>query len=225
MKLFLASSAGRTINLFEKEFFSLKNKKVAFIANAADTYERKPFVNFDKHRLKDYGATIIDIDLRKIRGEKLYKKLADMDIIFVAGGNVFYLLESMQKSRFDRIIRRLLDSGIVYVGSSAGSCVAAQDITPISTLDEPEKAKSLKSYKALNLTKTLVLPHVNSKKYRPKCLAIKKKYGKKYDLELLNDNQVLIINGTKKKIMRSGICPSLIKTAILYQVKKNFSSS
>ena len=72
MKLFLASQAGRTIDLFNNEFFSLKNKKVAFIANAADFYESKAFVYFDKVRLKDYGAQIFDVDLREIKGKNLY---------------------------------------------------------------------------------------------------------------------------------------------------------
>lgn len=222
MRLFLASVVGRTIELFEKEFFSLKNKKIAFVANAADVYECKDFIYFDRKRLLDYGAKLIDVDLRIVNGKKLHAVLSDVDVIFVGGGNTFYLLEVMKKSGFDKMVKKLLDSGIVYVGSSAGSCVVAPNITPISALDEPEKAKSLKSYKALNLTRTLVLPHINNKRYGPICLEIKKKYEKKYDLELLRDNQVLIINERKRKIVSSRISFSLIKTYVDYKLRGKY---
>jgi len=181
-KLFLASIAGQTINAFEKEFFKLKNRKVAFIANAADLESRKPWIHFDKKSLLNRGAKIVNIDLRKISGKTLFDKLSEVDVIFVAGGNVFYLLELMKKSVLDKMIIKLLDTGIIYIGSSAGSCVAGPDITPVQVMDEPEKAKSLKSYKALGLTKILVLPHYNKEKYRSGIIEIKKKYGKKYNL-------------------------------------------
>ncbi|HIH31740.1 TPA: type 1 glutamine amidotransferase-like domain-containing protein [Candidatus Woesearchaeota archaeon] len=150
----------------------------------------------------------------------LDKKLSNMDVIFVSGGNTFYLLEVMKKSGFDKIIKTLLAKEIVYVGSSAGSCVVAPDITPIKLLDDPKKAKSLKSYTALNLTRTLVLPHLNTKKFGARCLATKKKYEKKYDMTPLNDNQVLIVKGNKNKIMKSSIKLSLIKSLIYYKIRK-----
>lgn len=221
MKLFLASQAGRTIDLFNKEFFSLKNKKVAFIANAADIYDKKPWIYFDKMRLKDYGAQIVDIDLRKLKGKNLYKKLSNIDVIFVSGGNTFYLLEIMKKSGFDKIIKKLLAKGIVYVGSSAGSCVAAPDVTPIKLLDD-FRVKPLKSYIALNLTKFLALSHINRKKYMPKCLDIKKIYDKKYNLITLRDDQVLIVNGNEYAVKNSNINLSLIKSVIFYKIKNTF---
>lgn len=200
MRLFLASSAGQSISLFEKEFFRLKGKKVAFIANASDQKTKKSWIYLDKKSLWDCGAKITNVDLRKIKDRSLFERLSKADVIFVAGGNVFYLLEIMQKSGFDKIIAKLLDSGIAYIGSSAGSCIAAHDITPVQVMDESDKA-TLKSYKALGLTKTLVLPHFNREKYRLEIIEIKKKYGKRYTLQTLNDNQALVIKGNKSKIV------------------------
>lgn len=197
MKLFLASEAYLVLELFEREFFSLKNKRVAFIANAADVYSNKYFIQRDKAEFRKRGAKVIGIDLRKLKNNELFKKLSEFDIICIGGGNAFYLLEKMKESGFDKIIRKILTKDVVYIGSSAGSCITAPDITLISDLDNPSCAKSLNSYKSLSLINELLLPHSNTKKYGPICRRILNDNPKE-KLRLLSDNQTLIVKNEKK---------------------------
>ena len=56
------------------------------------------------------------------------KLLELKDIIFVEGGNTFYLLKAMRACNFEKIIRKLLKEGKVYIGASAGSIVAGKTI-------------------------------------------------------------------------------------------------
>ena len=71
----------------------LKDKRVAFISTAAEMYEDKGFVERDHVWIKDQGAELVEFTLTGMSRGKLEKKLEDIDVVYVSGGNTFYLLE------------------------------------------------------------------------------------------------------------------------------------
>ncbi|MFH1142279.1 MAG: Type 1 glutamine amidotransferase-like domain-containing protein [Candidatus Uhrbacteria bacterium] len=73
----------------------------------------------------DIGFKVIDVD---IKDSNEHRRLDDCDIIYVEGGNTFYLLEHVRKSGFDHKLKTLVDYEKVYVGVSAGSILAGQSI-------------------------------------------------------------------------------------------------
>jgi dipeptidase E len=93
------------------------------------------------------------------------REVSDCGVIFVAGGNTFYLLQEVRKSGFDTVINDLLTSEKVYVGSSAGSVLVAPDIGLVSRFDDPSDAPELKNYLGLNLVDYVVLPHYGNPKH------------------------------------------------------------
>src|SRR5260221_11768875 len=98
-KLFLASFAKITLDLAsDLPPKAWEKLRVGFIPNAGDPYEDKGFVNIDRDALVKRGCTVVDIDLKKIRGMQLEKELSTVDVVFVAGGNTFYLLHWVRKS-------------------------------------------------------------------------------------------------------------------------------
>ncbi len=170
-------------------------QKVAFIGNAKDKHLDKS--GLDKYRqfFRRKGFEVEDIDLKKYRGETLFKKLSAFDLIYVAGGNCFVLLEAMRKSKFDKVIKRLLDKGVIYLSQSAGSCVMGSSIEPLQCLDSKPEAANLNSFEGLGFIDFVFVPHYKSKHYGKKVDNLNKKYSTKYNIRLFTDSEALIIDG------------------------------
>jgi len=176
--------------------------KLAFIPTAADPYKIKPWFYGDKIKLKLMGFQIINVDIKNKTKEQLFKQMKDIDVIFVSGGNTYYLLEHVQKSGFEEVVKKLTAKGVIYVGSSAGSVLACPTIEHIEDLDDKTKA-SLTSFKGINLIDFLILPHYGDSKYKYKFQQIMKKWSdKKYKIQTLTNTQVIVVNNNKIEILK-----------------------
>ena len=61
--------------------------------------------------------------------EQIASELADADVIWVNGGNTFYLLDVARKTGFMEIVDDLVrNKGVMYGGTSAGSILASPTI-------------------------------------------------------------------------------------------------
>ncbi|MGI8419802.1 MAG: Type 1 glutamine amidotransferase-like domain-containing protein [Candidatus Levyibacteriota bacterium] len=202
MKIYLTSVAANVLDKIVPLLDSSPKKlKVAFIPTASDIYKSTPWLDADKNKLKELGFKVKDIDLKNKTKELLLQEFSDMDIIFVAGGNTSYLLEQAQKSGFMDIAGELVDKGVIYIGSSAGSLLASPTIEMDKIYDDGEFGKVLYSYKGLGFMDFVVLPHADNPNYTPYLKKVFEKYGNKYDLRTLNDNQFIeITNNTMQLI-------------------------
>lgn len=202
-KLFLASYFAYVSDLL----FPLLSKeprymKVAFITTAANLYTIKPLWYLgDRLKLVQMGFQVVDIDLKHKTKAKLEKELNNFDVIFVCGGNTYYLLEWVQKSGFAEVVAHLISKGVIYVGSSAGSALACKTIEHIEDLDDRSKA-TLTSYTGLGFTQKLIIPHFGDKKIKDETSRIIEKWDNgENELALLNNNQVLVIEGDREQVV------------------------
>lgn len=202
MKLFLASLASVTLDLAlpllpDKP----SNLKLAFIPTAADSYGDidMPWMTADHDKLVAMGFVVTDYDLKHKDINQLRSDLSQFQVVFVAGGNTFYLLSEVKKSGFDIVIKELLDQGVVYIGASAGSCIMCPTIAHVTALDHPEQVPELTDYAALNLVPQLIVPHAGRDKYLARHEQIKAQYGDK--ILFLRDDQALVINGDKIEVV------------------------
>jgi len=136
VKLLLTSS-GITNDTLARELESLAGKKfnelnIAFIPTAGlcDMGE-KGWLIYDMSRLKNRGAEIDIVDIAQLPESDIIKRLEWSDVIFVGGGNTFYLSYWMQKSGLFDTLPKLLETR-VYAGISAGSMVASSTIRTAS---------------------------------------------------------------------------------------------
>ncbi len=195
MKLLLTSIY---VNVADELLKLIKDKPenitVAFIPTASDPYEDKWFVEVDKNKLKEQGFRIREIDLKSKNYDELKEDIKDCGVIFVGGGNVFYLLQEARKSGFDKVMESLINTETVYVGSSAGSVLLAPNIEVVDVFDDPKEAPELSDYTGLGLVDFLVLPHYGKEKYEEKFKGvIEKAFKLGLKTKTLGDDEFLII--------------------------------
>ena len=151
MKLLLTSN-GLTNPSLEKEFLEMTGNKtdlrIAMIPTAGDPIEWVPLIegnesydNFVPKLIWEYeieentsylyfknkGYDIIIVDLKE-DPERVKEKLQSVDVIEVGGGDINYLLDWAKKAKLDTYLKDLLDTDIVYIGTSAGSMLIQPDI-------------------------------------------------------------------------------------------------
>jgi dipeptidase E len=148
MKLFLTSN-GFINSPLEKDFLELTENKdilrVAIIPTASDKIEWVP----ENKGSKKYIAKLIEeaevsddemfkyfnqkgykVDIVDLKGDKdkIKNRLEQVDIIFVSTGDVNYLLDWVKISELNIYLKDLLESGVLYIGASAGSMIVQPDI-------------------------------------------------------------------------------------------------
>lgn len=200
-KLFLASYAAFTLDLIE-EWLPRKatELRAAFIATAADPYLDRGFVEVDRTKLIEMGFFVVDIDLKNKKLDDLKKELENIDLILMAGGNTFYLLDHIRKSGFDKLLPTLLDKGVIYVGSSAGSLVCCSTIESAKRFDDPNLAPDLENYDGLGFFDKAIIPHAQKEKYFERIEATKKEMQEKgQEIIILTDDEAIMVMDEKAK--------------------------
>lgn len=148
MKLLLTSSNITNPEL-EKAFSDLienkTNLKVALIPTAADPidwitselpgYDTIPKINESrleknlqwqeswKKEYEEKGFEVTIVDLKK-DPDWIKEELSKVDVIDVCGGDTNWLREWTRVSKLDTYFKDLLEKGVVYIGTSAGTCLA-----------------------------------------------------------------------------------------------------
>ncbi len=174
--------------------------RVAHIITASKVENDKSYVDQDRELMQEAGFNVEDIDIEGKNKKQLMKLLSVVDIIYVQGGNTFYLLKQIRKSGFNKIIKKLLSKGILYIGVSAGSIVAGKTVQTAGWRGEKERF-GLINLKGLKLIKSDIFLH-----YKPEDLEIIKQKPKrvKKRLRVLTDEQALFIFGRKVMLVGEG---------------------
>jgi len=203
-KIFLTSSASTVIKDLVTHFDKpITGLKVAFIDTASESEKGDlPWLDADRDALIEQGFDVFDYSITGKTNTEVVQALQDIDVLFVAGGNTFYLLEQANKCNFKKVVTDLLHAGVTYIGSSAGSLLLCPNIEPIKFLDDPNKAIDLQTYDALGLIDFIALPHWGHERFKERQLkAIEFLYGKDYKVILLTDKQYVWVAGDRYKIM------------------------
>lgn len=177
--------------------------KMLFIPSAGNLDKNAWWIDKDRDVLAGMGFKIHELDMASASKGELSVAINSADIVYVAGGNTFYLLKVVRESGFDDLITQYVDSGGLYAGASAGAVIAGLDIEPIASLDEPEKVPGLASTQGLGLVDIIPVPHYDTEDRTSGALSIKEKYKDKYEVVLITDDQAILVEDDSWRIVDS----------------------
>ncbi|MFH1404806.1 MAG: Type 1 glutamine amidotransferase-like domain-containing protein [Patescibacteria group bacterium] len=204
MKKLLLTSSG--ISEVCKPFLELLEKDpsettVCFIPTAAGFNPKQEFIDKAKDEIKKLGMKLTEVDLEDETQESLLEKLSVCDVIYVNGGNTFYLLDWVRKTGFENVVKQLINEGKIYVGVSAGSYIACPTIEMATWKEKVENDVGLTDLTAMNLVPFLMQVHFEEKMRPTVTEAVK---HTKFPVIVLNDKQAVLVNGDKVKVVGTG---------------------
>jgi dipeptidase E len=119
-------------------------RRAAVVANAVDGYEDSSRRAQREHDdLRRLGLDSEELDLRRYFGrtEALAQRLAELDLLWVRGGNAFVLRRALRLSGADELlVESLAADALVYAGYSAGPAVLAPTLRGLHLVDDPQEA-------------------------------------------------------------------------------------
>lgn len=181
---------------------SLNKIKICFITTASYPEVNRDYLKSDMQTMSKIGLKQIqEYDIKDKNEKTLRKDLSNFDIIFVSGGNTFYLLKHVKESGFDKVIPSLLNNGKIYIGASAGSYITCPTIEMATWKDHDNNVVGLKNLTAMNLVPFLLFAH-----FSPKWKTTVEENSKKisYPVVTLTDHQAVLCVDGKYKIVGQG---------------------
>ena len=173
------------------------------LAHIIDASQGKGVVDVDyldraRNILTNKGVEFSDVELTGKNEDEVRTLLTNFDGVFVNGGSTFRLLKSIRESGFQNVLKKLLPSGFLYIGASAGSYVVCPNINTALWEEQIFDHCGLEDFSAMNLVPFLMFAH-----YKPRYeeLIREKVSGTKYPVKILSDDQALFVQGDTSTLL------------------------
>ncbi|MDO4875467.1 MAG: Type 1 glutamine amidotransferase-like domain-containing protein [Campylobacter sp.] len=187
------------------EVVKFQGKDIVFIDTAAKFEEVNFYVDEAVEILENFGAKLRRLDVSCAKNsavlvssqdepsceDEILSAISQCDIIYVSGGNTFYLLNELRKSRVWQAIKNAVKAGKIYIGESAGAIVAVPD-TKYATLMDKNSA-NMSDFTGLNLVDFCVVPHFGCEPFVEATHDIMEKFRNLYDLRPINNAEFIAL--------------------------------
>ena len=201
--MILTSSLYESIELVKK--FLDKNtesKKILFIPTATNIDEYKKYIHLTQKAFEDFGYEVENFDVSVFSEEIAKEKLSEAKIVFISGGNTFYLLQELKRKNLITYLKERIENGMLYIGESAGSVIAAPDIEYASIVDDKTLATELDDYTGLNLVDFYIVPHFEEEPFVESSRNTVELYKDKLDLKLINNKEAILVENNNFTIIK-----------------------
>ena len=200
-KLFLCSAFAEVSN-YLSEFVGtdLAGQRVTFITTASLHEEMNFFVDEAQAAFEQLGMGVDLLEVTAVPTAEATALLVKNPIIYIAGGNTFFLLQELRRTGLDQVILAEIVKGTIYIGESAGAIIMSPDIDYIALMDNVKQAPELTSSRGLGLLAEYLVPHAKNSFLSEYVHQIIHTYGQERELLLLQDTQALLINGDAREI-------------------------
>lgn len=170
MKLLL-TSAGITNDSIANTLLDMVGKdaekiKVVFIPTAANVEEGDKAAWFFRQYedLRRIGINWIDVVDFAAADVEWRTRLGECDVLYLSGGNTFYLLDQIRKQGFDDYLKRALSTK-VYVGASASSITMTPSIEVAAVPPGDPNLPNLTDLKGLGYVDFEIEPHCDNTRF------------------------------------------------------------
>lgn len=183
------------------------------VANAMDGAPddvRSTAVQLELDSLAALGLPGTELDLREHDDQaRLRAALADVEMLWVRGGNVFTLRHAMRVSGLDVLLPGLLEEdALVYAGYSAGPCVLAPSLVGLELCDDADEVRRLydaePQFDGLGVLDAALVPHVDSDGHPESELLgeVARRYAAAgVPHRTLRDGQALVVKGDRTELV------------------------
>ena len=201
--MILTSSLYESIELV-KNFLdkNTESKKILFIPTATNVDEYKKYIHLTQKAFEDFGYEVENFDVSIFSEEIAKEKLSEVKIIFISGGNTFYLLQELKRKNLIPYLKERIENGLLYIGESAGSVIAAPDIEYASIVDDKTLATELDDYTGLNLVDFYIVPHFEEEPFVESSRNTVELYKDKLDLKLINNKEAILVENNNFTIIK-----------------------
>lgn len=190
MSKIVLTSCGIIDSELKDQFYRLLDKDISQIKLLYITIAVDGEKDTDRKWLEEY-ATILNLGIKKENiTEYHYEENVDFssyDIIYMIGGNTFYLLKELKEKNLVKKIIQAINNGVIYIGSSAGSIILGKTIE--TALPYDENWVGIEDFTGLNIVDGIIIPHANRK--QEFIAEVKEKYKDKI-IELYDDYGIVI---------------------------------
>jgi len=201
MKTLILASSGQFITANNVDYFlpkKIADCKIAYIITASKKVDDIRYIERHRQKMDELNFSYSVIDIAGKNEDELKKALDGHDIVMVEGGNTFYLLKTVRESGFANVIKKLIERGVVYIGSSAGSYITCPSIVMATWSNRGFDKCGITEYSAMNLVPFLIKAH-----YTPDMLGLlKEKTGSlQYPMRVLNDDQAILVRDGEVQLL------------------------
>ncbi len=203
IEMFLCSYFAGAATLFEDYARqNVRAKEVLFIPTAANVEEYRDYVDEAKEAFAKMGFTLQILDVSKESEAEAKAKIGAAQVLYVSGGNTFYLLCELKKKGLATLIASRVRSGeLVYVGESAGAMIAAPSVEYASMMDDASGSELVAAQTGLDLVKFYPVVHYGEEPFVQSTAEILKAYGGKLNLTPINNAEAIAVHGDKFEIL------------------------
>lgn len=187
------------------EVVNFQGKDIVFIDTAAKFEEVNFYVGEAVEILENFGAKLRRLDVSCAKDsvalvssqdepsceDEILSAISQCDIIYVSGGNTFYLLSELRKSHAAQAIKDAVQAGKIYIGESAGAVVAAPDTRYATLMDE--NSVNVSDFTGLNLVDFFIVPHFGCEPFIEATRKTMKKFGNSCDLRPINNAEFIAL--------------------------------
>ena len=202
-KLYLTSAA---INVLDKLIPLLPEQEEAkadcYIVTAGNLDGNPQWIADEISAIHKAGRAVRRVDLADLAKDNLAAAFAGCAVIWVGGGNTFYLLQEVKRSGFDEFVTTQIMTGTTYVGTSAGSIILAPNIESVRFADDPAQAPDLGSFDGLGLFPLVAFAHFDNPDFKDAYRQILL-FALENDVDFvtLKEKQFIIVDGDSWKIV------------------------
>jgi dipeptidase E len=197
MKLYLSSMPLKSKSELLKLIGKQGNLSTVLVPTAWGTYsEERRTTEVAKcvESFKSYGFTTSILDLTAANKQAVEDMLKGKDLVWVMGGNTFYLNLYLHTSGFSELIKEHLDNGLVYGGESAGAVVVGLTLHGVEHLDDPKDSPGV-IWDGLRLVDSGIIPHWGYEKYGEYLEKAKQEMEKFTKVVTIDNDNALVVNG------------------------------
>ncbi len=201
MKKILLTSAGFLNPKIAKEFINILPKKIEDIKILVISYVQN---DDEQYYIDKSKKELIDLGFEKIQNLNLNEDfdievLGDFEVIYICGGNTYLILDKLKKTDLFDFIKKQVEKGSVFVGVSAGSIIAGDNIEIAGWGSEGDKNEiNLQDLAGFSFTDVAIFPH-----FREELKIEVEEFKNKVNYRVigLTDNQAFLVIDNKEKII------------------------